>query len=297
MNHVVEQRPSGEPNPEQQWSGPDDPGTELGSAATPHLDPEQVRQFQEFQQFQQFLRFQEAQRAGTELAPHQSRSPAETTGQLLPADQQAQQSTHLQQQRKVPGWLEWLGKKIISWLIFFLLLAITLTWAYNYFLGGDDDNSTESAARQGGGSYHTREILSKEPHWAVRQVYSKIAQEDPQTNEPSIAQACGRFDNATQDQFARNLGYSDCRRAVLALHEEVTHVSDYARSIHSAYYDPNATSLRIDSCDFDVRGGPALGVFTVTQIEMGQWLITGHEPGPKTCPASSGTLSPPAGTR
>lgn len=188
--------------------------------------------------------------------------------------------------------MEWLGKKIIGWLIFFLLLAITLTWAYNHFLGKDDDNSTEAAAEQGGGSYHTREILSSEPYEAVRQVYNKTAQEDPGTNEPSVDQVCGNFDRETQDLFARNTGHSDCRQAVLGLHEEVDHVTDYARSIRPQYYEANTSTLRVDSCDFDIRGGPALGVFTVQQVERGQWLITDHDPGPRTCPDPSHTPGP-----
>jgi hypothetical protein len=41
--------------------------------------------------------------------------------------------------------------------------------------------------------------------------------------------------------------------------------------------------VTIDSCSFSITGGPALGVFTVTKVELGQWLITGHAPGPSRC--------------
>ncbi|EHR48962.1 hypothetical protein SacmaDRAFT_0666 [Saccharomonospora marina XMU15] len=281
MGHVAEQRPDGRHDPEPQA------GAEVGpvqDAAPQHPDPEQLRQFEQFQQFQQFLRFQEAQRAqrqiGTELTQHGQQS-------LLPTGTQDLVPQPPPTGSKVPGWLRWLGKKLLGWLIFFILLAIALTWAYNYFIGGDDDNSSESAAKMGGGTYKTNELLSKEPHEAVRSVYDAIAQTDPRTNTPLIADACGRFDNDNrqiQQRFASNLGYADCRQAVLGLHAEVTNVNDYAESIHPRRYDANAGSLRIDSCDFDVKGGPALGVFTVTQVEFGQWLITGHEPGPATCP-------------
>lgn len=281
MGHVAEQRPDGRHDPEHQAGAEMQPAQR---AAPQHPDPEQLRQFEQFQQFQEFLRFQEAQRhAGTDLAHGAPHQPVPTaTQQLVP--QPPPRAT------RVPGWLRWLGKKLLGWLIFFILLAIALTWAYNYFIGGDNDNSSESAAKLGGGTYKTNELLSKEPHEAVRGVYDAIAQTDPSTDKPLVADACGRFDNDSrqaQQRFAENLGYGDCMQAVLGLHAKVTDINDYAESIHPRRYDPNATSLRIDSCDFDVKGGPALGVFTVTQVELGQWLITGHEPGPATCPKPS----------
>jgi hypothetical protein len=41
--------------------------------------------------------------------------------------------------------------------------------------------------------------------------------------------------------------------------------------------------VTIDSCSFSITGGPALGVFTVSKVELGQWLITSHAPGPAKC--------------
>lgn len=274
MGHVAEQRPDGRHDPEHEAGAEVQPAQR---AAPQHPDPEQLRQFEQFQQFQEFLRFQEAQRhAGTDLAHGAPHQPVPTaTQQLVP--QPPPRAT------RVPGWLRWLGKKLLGWLIFFILLAIALTWAYNYFIGGDNDNSSESAAKLGGGTYKTNELFSKEPYAAISQLYSKVAADRADL-------ACGYFDNerrAVQQRFAQNLGYRDCAEAVRELSQQVTHVTDYSRSIHPRRYDPNATSLRIDSCDFDVKGGPALGVFTVTQVELGQWLITGHEPGPATCPKPS----------
>ncbi|NIJ14249.1 hypothetical protein FHU38_004593 [Saccharomonospora amisosensis] len=268
---MAEQRSDGRHDPEPRAGAEVGPAEE---AAPQHADQEQLRQFEQFQQFQEFLRFQEAQRqAGTELTRGGQPQPVPTvTRDLVPAPPSTGS--------KVPGWLRWLGKKLLGWLIFFILLAIALTWAYNYFLGGGDDNSSESAAKMGGGTYKTNELFSKEPYAAVRQLYSKIA-------EGRADLACGYFDNerrAVQQRFAQDLGYRDCQEAVNELSKQVTHVTNYSRSIHPRRYDANATSLRIDSCDFDVEGGPALGVFTVTQVELGQWLITGHEPGPATCP-------------
>lgn len=284
MGDVVEQRgdgTSGQSDDEIEIV-PDVPraGAEL-TPATPDLDPEQLRQFQQFQEFQRFQQFQQLQQQAAGGAG-QSASLRTATGTDLTVPPQPAQGT-----RKVPGWLQWLGRKLLGWLIFFLLLAIFATWAFNELFGSDDDNSTEAAARMGGGTYHTEELLAKEPHEAVRKVYDAIAQEDPSTNRPLIAEACGHFDNdrGIQQLFATNTGHPDCRAAVLALHEQVTHVNDYAESIFPRWYDPDATTVRVDSCDFAVEGGPALGTFEVTQVEMGQWLITDHEPGPTTCPS------------
>ncbi|MEU6641039.1 hypothetical protein ABZ863_00630 [Saccharomonospora sp. NPDC046836] len=284
MGHVVEQRSDGQPGPEQR------PGSEIQPAqpATPQqFDPEQQRQFEQFQQFQDFLSFQEAQRSSGELVHSGQYPPAPAaTQQLVP-------QPPAPPRRKVPGWLQWLGKKIIGWLIFFLLLALALTWAYNYFFGSGDGDSSESAAKMGGGTYHTNEVLSTNPYVAVQKIYLLVA-------EGSYERACVRFDNerGIERKFAQNLGYNGCQQAVLEMQKQVSHVTDYSRSIYSRYYDPQATTLRIDSCEFDIEAGPALGTFTLTKVERGQWLITDHEAGRTACPApSSDTSTPPSPTR
>ncbi|WP_024876364.1 hypothetical protein [Saccharomonospora piscinae] len=295
MGDVVEQRPDGTPGasgavppggePEiAPDAAPAPPGTDLtptGATPPPDLDAEQLRrfrEFQEFQQYQEFVRYQQAHGGAV----------SRTTGaDVVPAPPAAPG-------RRLPGWLRWLGKKVLGWLVFFLLLAIFATWLFNELFGADDDNSTEAAANMGGGQYHTEELLAKEPFEAVRKVYDAIAQEDPATNRPLVSEACGHFDNdnGIQQRFAENTGgHADCRQAVIALHAQVTHVNDYAESIFPRWYDPSAPTVRIDSCDFAVQGGPALGVFVVSEVEMGQWLITGHEPGPATCGASVSATS------
>ncbi|WP_197320615.1 hypothetical protein [Saccharomonospora sp. NB11] len=311
MGDVVEQRPDGTPDrPDTPGTHPQpgthgDPGIDVG--ATPHapttpgaelapaqqVDAEQLRQFQAFREFQQFQQFQQflRQQEGGGPAPSGTLQTTGTTDLVPPSPPSPQPPPATS---RVPRWLQWLGKKVIGWLVFFLLLALFANWAFNQLFGSDNGGTdTEAAARMGGGTYHTRELLAKQPHEAVRRVYDSIAQEDPRTNRPLIAEACGHFDNENgiQQRFAENTGHTDCRAAVLALHEQVTHVNDYAESIFPRWYDPDATTVRIDSCDFAVKGGPALGVFEVSQVEMGQWLITGHQPGPTTCPATPSTSS------
>ncbi|WP_420848774.1 hypothetical protein [Prauserella marina] len=285
MGHVAEQRPDDTPGPEQP-PGDNTPGAEVEPAqptGPPRIDPEQLRQFQQFQEFQKFQELQRQQQPGGELTTGQTYPPTTTATQQLVPHQQPPR-------RKIPGWLEWLGKKLIGWLIFIILLIIGLTWAYNYFLGSDNSGDSKTQAKMGGGTYHTNEILSDKPYEAVRQVYDAIAQEDPANGEPLVAEACGRFDNqaGVQLRFAENLGYPGCREAIIGLHEKVTNVNQYAESVYPKWYDPTANTVRIDSCDFTISGGPALGTFVLTKQDYkNQWLITGHEPGPATCPAPS----------
>ncbi|GAA1254138.1 hypothetical protein GCM10009676_46680 [Prauserella halophila] len=281
----------------------------------PPVDAEQLRQFQQFQQFQEFLKFQQSQQAGQpqpggEVVPGTPGAPGTPQAAQYPpapySPPQAPATTAAEQAaltnggerlpepaqrpgRRAPRWLTWLGKKLLAWLVAFLLLAIAATWAYDHFFGtGASDQTTEEYARGGGGSYHATELLADNPYAAVRSVYDAIAQADPDTGLPDADKACGRFDEATQQRFAENLGFDDCRQAVNALHEEVTHVNDYAESVYPRGYLPTSELERIDSCSFTISGGPALGVFVAEKLDHeGQWLITGHETGPETCPGQA----------
>lgn len=261
----------------------------------PQLDPEQLRQFQQFQQFQDFLRYSEAQRQGngqlvpTQNAPVQSAAgygggdhggppaPPPPYGQLEPAPRPRPKI-------KAPRWAKRLAGKLLSALLLLVVLLIAGKLAYNHFFPSQDEN--KSASETGGGTYHTNKIFSTSPYEAVRMVYAQIAQ-----NRPDLA--CGSFDIPIQQKFAEDLGFPDCQQAVFALKAEVTSINDYAESIPSSLAEPPVSdTVTIDSCRFAVRGGPPLGVFRVQRVDKGQWLITGHEPGPATCPAPSTVGSP-----
>lgn len=286
---VAEQRPAEQP---------DEPGGEVARAqpSQPELDAEQLRQFQQFQQFQDFLRYTEAQRQndgheqaspggqlvpgpGGQLMPGQSGPPTAAPGGPL----QVAAPSNLPAPRpkiRAPRWAKRLAGKLLSAFLFFLVLAIAGKLVYNHFFPSLDDN--RPAAEIGGGTYHANKILSTQPFEAVRTVYDAIAQKDPNP-EDMAARACGRFREDIQQKFAADLGFTDCHAAVLALHAQITNVNSYAESIPSYRSGQQGDTVRIDSCSFSISGGPALGVFTVTKVDKGQWLITGHEPGPTTC--------------
>nr|WP_324604555.1 hypothetical protein [Saccharomonospora iraqiensis] len=291
-------------------AGVEPSGVEPSGVGPAGVDADRLREFEQFRRFQEFQRFEEFQRAtgagdvpgagapvpagthptGTDLSP----GGTTTVGTAPPAGPPAPPPDPGQgrlRTLRVPKWLRWLGRKVLAWLIFFLLLALFVTWLLNQLFGSDEEGmSTEELAGSGGGTYRTDQLLATEPHEAVRKVYHHIAQN-------RVDFACGYFDNdaGIQQRFAENLGRADCREAVHALHGEVSHVNDYAESVFPRWYDPEAHRVRIDSCDFDIAGGPALGVFTVTRVELGQWLITNHQPGPRTCPRPGGPSGTPTG--
>lgn len=171
---------------------------------------------------------------------------------------------------------------VLSALIFLAVLGVAGKLLYDHFFPPQDDD--RPASETGGGTYHANKILSTEPYEAVRKVYQQIAQGRPDL-------ACGYFDIPVQQTFATDLGYADCQQAVLDLKTKVTNVNDYAESIPSSVSEQYGDIVTVDSCRFAISGGPALGVFTVTKVEKGQWLITGHEPGPKTCAPPTATTT------
>ncbi|UQS22343.1 hypothetical protein L1857_05670 [Amycolatopsis thermalba] len=293
---MVEQRPGQQPD---EPSRDPEPNGSAVEPAQPRLDPEQLRQFQQFQQFQDFLRYTEAQRQGngqlvpTQNAPVQSApgygpptqagpggppvQPPPPYGQLQPAPQPGPKI-------RAPKWAKRLAGKLLSALLFLIVLLVAGKLAYNHFFPTDDED--KPASETGGGQWRTNKIFSTQPYEAVRTVYAQIAQ-----NRPDLA--CGSFDIPIQQKFAEDLGYADCQQAVFALKAQVTNVNNYAESIPSSVSEPPpGDTLTIDSCRFPIQGGPALGTFTVQRVEKGQWLITGHEPGPVTCPVPSTAATP-----
>ncbi|MEA5361999.1 hypothetical protein VA596_20865 [Amycolatopsis sp., V23-08] len=249
------------------------------------MDPAQLEQFRQFQQFQDYLRFTQAQQ-GNEPAPPQGAGqvqqyaggyppvPPGPPHDLVPAERR---------RRPAPKWLTWLGKKVIAWVLAFVVLAVAGTWLYNHFFPNDAGKTSEQLAQEGGGTYHTNHILSTSPYEAVREVYDAVAQN-------LVPQACGRMDEPIQQKFAQDMGYADCQVAVHELNRQVKSKNDYAESMPSYVSEPlPGDSFTISSCKFGIRGGPALGAFTVQKVEKNQWLIVGHTNEQTPCPAPTPT--------
>ncbi|MFB9683297.1 hypothetical protein [Amycolatopsis plumensis] len=273
------------------------------AAGQPPVDPAQLEQFRQFQQFQDYLRFTQAQQ-GNQPAPVPDSGVVQAPPSQ-PAPQQGGQPPMIPpgyqlvpvERRRAPKWLTWLGKKVIAWVLAFILLAIAGTWLYNHFFPNDAGKTSAQLAQEGGGKYHTNHVFSTNPYEAVRMVYHNVAQ-------GRVDDACGRFQNEgqrdTQTRFAQDIAQTfrqdaaqtDCKKAVEFLATQVTNKNDYAESLPSSVSEPlPGDTVTIDSCTFPVTGGPALGVFTVSKVDKGQWLITGHAIGPAKC-SGAPTVTP-----
>ncbi|MBE1499017.1 hypothetical protein H4696_006117 [Amycolatopsis lexingtonensis] len=290
---MAEQRDDGKPGSEVEPAGSSTPAS---PPAQPPMDPAQLEQFRQFQQFQDYLRFTQSQQgnqpapppdAGVVQAPPSQPAPQQGGAQppMIPPGYQLVPA----ERRRAPKWVSWLGKKVLAWVLALVILAVAGTWLYNHFFPNDSGKTSAQLAQEGGGKYHTNHLFSTNPYEAVRFVYHNIAQ-------GRIADACGRFQNEgtrdIQTQFAQdiaqtfrqNAAQTDCKKAVEFLTTQVTNKNDYAESLPSSVSAPlPGDTVTIDSCTFSVQGGPALGVFTVSQVDKGQWLITGHAIGPAKC--------------
>lgn len=139
--------------------------------------------------------------------------------------------------------------------------------------------SSGDIAREGGGRYHTNHILPTDPYTTFTAVYSDLAQNLPDN-------ACQRMREDAQSTFAADENAPDCIAAATALTRQITSGNDYVESTRRPPgADVRSGAITIDSCEFVITGGPALGVFTLTKVEFGQWLITDHAPGPARCPS------------
>jgi hypothetical protein len=306
---VAEQRDDGKPGAEVEPAGPNTPASP-SSPPSPPVDPAELEQFRQFQQFQDYLRFTQTQQgnepapppgAGQVQASQYGQPPAtqHSGGQPpLPPGPSREVVPAERRRRPAPKWLTWLGKKVLAWVLAFVVLAVAGTWLYNHFFPSDAGKSSAQLAQEGGGTYHTNHIYSTNPYEAVRFVYHNIAQ-------GRVDDACGRFQNEgqhdIQTQFAQdiaqtfrqNAAQTDCKKAVEFLSSQVTNKNDYAESLPSYVSEPlPGNTVTIDSCTFDIKAGPALGVFTVTKVEKDQWLITGHAIGPAKCSGVPTTATP-----
>ncbi|MEV6872804.1 hypothetical protein [Amycolatopsis sp. NPDC051128] len=281
---MAEQRDDGKPGSDIEPAGQNAP------APTPPVDPAELEQFRQFQQFQDYLRFTQTQQgnqpaprpdAGVVQAPAPLPQPSSGGSQppMIPPGYQLVPA----ERRRAPRWLSWLGKKVIAWVLAIIILGVAGTWLYNHFFPNDSGKTSAQLAEEGGGTYHTNHILSTSPYEAVRQVYDAVAQN-------LVPQGCGRMREDVQQKFAQDLGYADCQVAVHELSRQVKNKNDYAESMPSYVSEPfPGDSFTISSCKFGIRGGPALGAFTVQKVDKSQWLITAHTNEPAPCPAPTPT--------
>jgi hypothetical protein len=291
MGHVAEQRGDDGQNGGDEPGKDIQPSTPSQPAAQQPLDEEQLRQFQQFQQFQDYLKFSEAQReGGGELVSQQPQPPAPRQNWLpAPTGEQPRELAPAGPSRpKAPTWLKRLGGKILGWIVALVIIGLALSWGYHR-LSPSSANDNRPAAETGGGTYHTNRLLSRNPYQAVRAVYDGIGKNDP-NRQLMAGKSCGPMREDIQQKFAVDMGYTDCAQAAYGLAAQVTNLNAYIESIPSYVSAPYGDKdVTVYSCQFGIHGGPSLGTFTVSEVENGQWLITGHSADPTTCPALTPT--------
>ena len=226
---------------------------EVGQPGQAPMDPEAWRRFQEFQQFQQFQDYQRryGQQPGTGPLP-----PPVRPRSVGPA-------------RSRPLWQRVVRGKLFRRLVLLALVLLALSWAYQHYFGTPDEDLP--ASETGGGQTRTNLLLEKTPEQAVRKLYDNIAQNIPND-------ACTRFDDEARRQFTDHFGGGECADVIADLHAKVTDANSYAESVPAVLPGVNRGQPRVEvsSCAAGITGGPTLGVFTVRQIELGQWLIVEH---------------------
>lgn len=276
---MAEQRDDGKPGSE--------PGTDIepkaGGQPAPRLDEEQLRQFQQFQQFQDYLKFTEAQQQG--LVPSQTTQPVpQHYGGQPPAPPGPPPGELVHAPRpRMPRWLRRLGGKLLAWIIVIVLLCVGATIVYRQIFPSDAGQDTATFVQGGGGKHHTNRVLANNPWEAVRAIYDTIGK--PYPPDVRVETVCLAMTEQAQAQFARDLGYPDCATAVPALNAKVTDITPYIYAVRPMSSVVPRQNLTIHSCWYNIRGGPLLGSFTLQEVEMGQWLITGHANSPDPCPA------------
>lgn len=113
--------------------------------------------------------------------------------------------------------------------------------------------------------------LDTDPYDTVRNVYRGVAEKKPD-------EVCARFTPEAATQFAGHFEAESCTTVViLVYHGLVADPETYANtSLGYFTADDGGTHAEIDSCEFEVEGGPRLGVFVLDRGESGTWLITAH---------------------
>lgn len=262
-----------------------EPGTDIepkaGGQPAPQLNDEQLRQFQQFQQFQDYLKFTEAQQQG--LVPTQPAQPVTQQYGQPPVPPGPPPGELVRAPRpRVPRWLRRLGGKLLAWVIVIVLICVGATIAYRQIFPSDAGEDTATFVQGGGGKYHTNKVLSTNPWEAVRAIYDTIGKWYPP--DLRVDKACLSMSEQARAEFARNLGYADCGTAVLALNAKVTDSTTYIYAVRPKSSVVPRQNMTIHSCWYNISGGPSLGSFTLQEVEMGQWLITGHANSPDPCP-------------
>lgn len=192
----------------------------------------------------------------------------------------AQSQQRVERATNPPLWKRVLHSTPVRWVAGLLLLLALGSWAFNHYLGGSGDEDNPQAKRPPVRSQAQARVGMESPKDAIAQVYRNIgsAAADPSAAGTYAKNACLIFTEPAARKFGRQLGAPSCQQAFG--HTKVSDPDSYEQvSLAELPQVPdNAKTTTIDSCSFEVTGGPRLGKFTLRLGSSGKWLISDVRP-------------------
>jgi hypothetical protein len=285
-----------EENPGNELSRRD--GTETDRPQSGAPTPEQLREFEEFRRFQEFQRWQREGSPAPSTGPSGQSSEAASSGasgEHEPAGVQtelagmrrqlaslAESSSRVERATNPPLWRRILRSGWLRWLAGLIIVVVAAAIAYNKFFGGGDTSGNPQANLPGNRSQVQQRVGVQNPKDAVALVYRDVgmAASTPDSADVYAKNACLTFTEQAARKFGAQHG-GTCEKAIRSI--KVGDPGSYSDVSLAALprVAGNARSTVIDSCKFDVSGGPRLGAFTLAVADGDKWLIT--DVAPSTC--------------
>lgn len=244
------------------------------------MDADEYRRFQEFQRFQDYQRFVTAQQQSPNghlpvpVAPgqHEQQHAIQTELQGM-----RQQLARIERVTNPPLWQKILRNRWLhraAWLVIVIILAV---WGVPALIGHYfGDHQTPSGPADLPAPKNQSHEYAQNPDDAVTDVYLFIATKVPD-------HACFGFTPQAEAQFARAFGEPTCQAAITTLEAQVTDPGSYQHPVLTVLQGNFTSPTTISSCDFTIKGGPVLGMFTMTQQPDQTWAITDYRRQPTTC--------------
>jgi hypothetical protein len=296
MADVAENEPPA--GPSELPSGADEPTPPRG------LDAEEYRRFQEFQRFQDYQRFVQQQGGGAPAnlpVPVQPSVPVPQPGAPVPFDGPVpqhpvearlagmqQQLARIERVTNPPLWQKILRNKWLHRAVWLVIIVALASWGVpkliHHYLGSGTDQNPAAPGNLPLPKNQSRELAQHQDD-AVTDVYLFIATKRPD-------QACFLFLDGAGQEFANAVGASNCEAAIRQLEQQVTEADSYSTPTLTAQRPLTAPTMTIQSCDFDISGGPLLGNFVVSQQPDQTWGISEYSKGPGSCPSPTAAAPP-----
>lgn len=237
------------------------------------IEPNQPAQQQQPQPVQQPPQPQQGQQQGQGELHNELALMRQQLTEMRESQQRVEYATN------PPLWKRILRSTPVRWAFGILVLLAVGSWAINHFFGSSQDPQDPQAALPAPKSKQQTTVGVQDPKDAIAQLYRSAAQaaSDPAAADTDAEFACHMFTERATKQFASQHGASSCPDAIKRI--KPSDPDSYREQSLSQLPDTpeQGTRMTIDSCDIDVKGGPRLGTFTLTQRDS-SWVIDGVQP-------------------